>query len=523
MKISLKFIQNRLFESGIRSDVQLNHLRNPFFDSFQIFAGQTAREGTLYLCPPDTPRDVFRGMKQDNHVGLVWFSGTAEPPKHLPILLIRESDNRYEILNQIADIFSFFHTWGDKVRQYMLEKRSLPEIFELLDEVTPNPWYLCDCSFRMQVIRKDPDMEDMSAIWRYQYRHGHHPIQLILGMEENGLLDLMNKMRRAFIVSEPAPFGFTFVSKAITYSKGLLGHFYILGTYTKLSEYEVEIAEFFGNALAKMLSHDSSYLPTLGRFYDGYFVDLIEGFDPKNLKMLESVFQKISWDAADTFCLAVLGRRDSEALTKSMLDLEIQVLESKSCCKAFLYREQVVVIINSSRIPEAHLLSPTERAKEQIQSVLQDFGSTAGISEMFSGQECFEHLQCYYRQARTALSFALEQEAAASIRSYSEIAVPHLCRILIESGSAPVFSHPAVEILIQYDKENRTELARTLYQYLLCGENVVRTARELYILRNSLMYRLDKIHQLTGADLSSSSEKVRLFLTYHIFLEKKSE
>ena len=100
---------------------------------------------------------------------------------------------------------------------------------------------------------------------------------------------------------------------------------------------------------------------------------------------------------------------------------------------------------------------------------------------------------------------------------------PHLCRILIESGSAPVFSHPAVEILIQYDKENRTELARTLYQYLLCGENVVRTARELYIHRNSLMYRLDKIHQLTGADLSSSSEKVRLFLTYHIFLEKKSE
>ena len=83
-----------------------------------------------------------------------------------------------------------------------------------------------------------------------------------------------------------------------------------------------------------------------------------------------------------------------------------------------------------------------------------------------------------------------------------------------------MFSHPAVKILMKYDEENRTELSKTLYQYLLCGENVVRTAKELFIHRNSLMYRLDKIHQLTGADISDSQEKVRLFLTLYMIDHK---
>ena len=520
MKISLKFIQIRLSVMGIRSDLMLNNLRNPIFDSFMVFTGQPAQESTLYYCPPQTARDVFRGIEQDRNIGIIWADENAAPPKNVPVLFIRHTEDSFHIINKISEIFSFYHRWGERVRQYMLERRNLAEIFELLNEVTPNPWYLCDCSFRMQVIRKDPDMEDMSAIWRYQYRHGHHPIQLILGMEENGLLDLMNKMRRAFIVSEPAPFGFTFVSKAITYSKGLLGHFYILGTYTRLSEYEVEIAEFFGNALARLLSRDSSYLPTLGRFYDGYFVDLIEEIDPKNLNMLENVFQNISWDTSDIFYLAVLGRPGGESLTKSMLDLEIQVLEARNICKAFLYREELAVLINSSKIANQQILSPMELAQSHLHTVLQDFGSVAGLSEGFSGQECFERLKCYYQQAYTALQFALRKGQPSSFCTYAEIAVSHLCEKIIVSDIAAMFSHPAVKILMKYDEENRTELSKTLYQYLLCGENVVRTAKELFIHRNSLMYRLDKIHQLTGADISDSQEKVRLFLTLYMIDHK---
>lgn len=508
---------------GVSSELHLNNLRNPVFDSFMIFTGQAAQESTLYFCPPGTSKDVFRGMKQDKNLGILWSDPREAPPKNLPVLHVRSEGNSFDVLNKICEIFSFYNRWGDKVKQYMLERRNLSEIFELLNEVTPNPWYLCDCSFRMQVIRKDPDMEDMSAIWRYQYRHGHHPVQLILGMEENGLLDLMNKMRRAFIVTEPAPFGFTFVSKAITYSKGLLGHFYILGTYTKLSEYEVEIAEFFGSALARLLSRDSSYLPTLGRFYDSYFVDLIEGIDPKNLNMLENVFQKISWDAADCFCLAALGRPGGEFLTKSMLDLEIQVLEARNSCKAFLYREELVVLINITKAAREQRLSPSELSREHLQPALQDFGSAAGLSESFSGQECFERLSCYYQQACTALQFAFRTGEAGAVCMYSEIAVPHLCEKIIQSDLAAMFSHPAVELLMKYDEENRTELSKTLYQYLLCGENVVRTAKELFIHRNSLMYRLDKIHQLTGTDLGNTQEKVRLFLTLYMIDKKITE
>lgn len=97
------------------------------------------------------------------------------------------------------------------------------------------------------------------------------------------------------------------------------------------------------------------------------------------------------------------------------------------------------------------------------------------------------------------------------------MAIDHLCEIMrLSNGEDNLFMHPAIKILRKYDGENGAELIKTLEQYLICGGNVVRTAKALFIHRNSLMYRLDKIQQLTGLDLLDVKEKVRLFLTLYI-------
>lgn len=518
MKISLMFLQNRLSAMKIHAEVLLNNLDNPMVDSLTIYNGQFVRDETLYFCPAGTSRNAFLGISPDKNMGLVWVETEVEPPKNVPVLWLKNVHDNYETINKIMEIFHFYQRWGSKVRQYMLEQRSLKEIFALLEEVTPNPYYLCDCSFRMQVIRKVTDMEEMSIIWRYQYNHGHLPIQLIMGIEENGMLDLMNKMRKAVIISKPAPFGFPFVSKTIHYSDGIMGHFYILGTYTKLSVYEVEIADFFGNLLIEMLKKNSSYLPTMGRFYDNYFVDLIEGIDPYNLEMLEKVFQKIHWDISDTFYLAVLWQENDKVPLKSMLDLQIQALESHMVSKAFLYGEKIVVLIDISKMENRQMLSEIALISDWLQNILNDFGGrAAGISESFSGIEGFEKLKIFYQQGCKALQFALRSDKKTAIIDYSNVAIDHLCEIMrLSNGEDNLFMHPAIKILRKYDGENGAELIKTLEQYLICGGNVVRTAKALFIHRNSLMYRLDKIQQLTGLDLLDVKEKVRLFLTLYI-------
>ena len=74
--------------------------------------------------------------------------------------------------------------------------------------------------------------------------------------------------------------------------------------------------------------------------------------------------------------------------------------------------------------------------------------------------------------------------------------------------------HPAVAALRQYDRDNHAALLHTLRCYLEHEQNTQKTAQALYIHRNSLLYRLERIQQLTAVDLSSPEERLRLSLSF---------
>jgi DNA-binding PucR family transcriptional regulator len=60
------------------------------------------------------------------------------------------------------------------------------------------------------------------------------------------------------------------------------------------------------------------------------------------------------------------------------------------------------------------------------------------------------------------------------------------------------FVRRSIGPLVDYDRERRTELARTLLAWYASGGNLTRTATELYVHVNTLYQRLDRITALLG-------------------------
>jgi len=60
-----------------------------------------------------------------------------------------------------------------------------------------------------------------------------------------------------------------------------------------------------------------------------------------------------------------------------------------------------------------------------------------------------------------------------------------------------------VRPLAEYDRERRSDLVRTLRVYFACGANTSLAADRLFLHRNSMLYRLDRIQKLTGLELRS--------------------
>jgi sugar diacid utilization regulator len=74
------------------------------------------------------------------------------------------------------------------------------------------------------------------------------------------------------------------------------------------------------------------------------------------------------------------------------------------------------------------------------------------------------------------------------------------------------FYAETVEPLVAYDEQYETELVRTLETFLEADGNVAGTAQRLYTHRHTIYYRLERVRELSGLDVSSSDGREKLSL-----------
>ena len=74
------------------------------------------------------------------------------------------------------------------------------------------------------------------------------------------------------------------------------------------------------------------------------------------------------------------------------------------------------------------------------------------------------------------------------------------------------FYSETVEPLVAYDEQYETELLQTLATFLEADGNVAGTAQRLFTHRHTVYYRLERVRELTGLDVSSSDGREKLSL-----------
>ncbi len=74
------------------------------------------------------------------------------------------------------------------------------------------------------------------------------------------------------------------------------------------------------------------------------------------------------------------------------------------------------------------------------------------------------------------------------------------------------FYAETVEPLVAYDEQYETDLVRTLESFLDADGNVAGTAQRLFTHRHTIYYRLERVRELSGLDVSSSDGREKLSL-----------
>ncbi|MGB1253855.1 MAG: PucR family transcriptional regulator, partial [Candidatus Promineifilaceae bacterium] len=93
-------------------------------------------------------------------------------------------------------------------------------------------------------------------------------------------------------------------------------------------------------------------------------------------------------------------------------------------------------------------------------------------------------------------------------------------RLLGQLDDVPVvhdFCDQVIGPLVEYDRDHRSNLVQTIEEFFNHHGNVSKTAEALFIHRNTLLYRLDRIQDLTEHNLDMSDMRLALHIALKLW------
>jgi hypothetical protein len=169
---------------------------------------------------------------------------------------------------------------------------------------------------------------------------------------------------------------------------------------------------------------------------------------------------------------------------------------------------------------------------EMLIPLLKEYKAVCGFSTTFHG---VVHLGAAYKQAELAIKYGLQIRENRSCLNYGLVSQD-------EFGSADLFSYETYYIYYMYDNAfhaNRvlfgnTECAQLLYKvwlsdqydnsnnlqlmhaYLTSGLRASETAKNMYMHRNNVLYRIERLKEKFGFDFDDPEQCFKLLLAYRL-------
>lgn len=132
------------------------------------------------------------------------------------------------------------------------------------------------------------------------------------------------------------------------------------------------------------------------------------------------------------------------------------------------------------------------------------------------GAHAADDLAHSFAEASRALHLRVESRRPFGVSNHDDLG---LLRILDTSGDGMElerFVDKWLGALIGHDRDHRSELVRTLGAYLDSGGNYDRAAESLLIHRSTLRYRLGRIRELVGCDITDPDSRLNLHIAIRI-------
>ncbi|MXX83967.1 MAG: hypothetical protein F4Y70_10975 [Chloroflexi bacterium] len=311
-----------------------------------------------------------------------------------------------------------------------------------------------------------------------------------------------------------SPLGYT---TALQVEKRVAGYLSLVDSAASLAEFDRLVLTYGADVCAIEMAKNRAIASAVEQTRGDWIQMWLSG-SPADEDLLRARAQQAGFAAGAAY-VAVVFRAISEAGQSRTLEALVPLVRDDMSRRQLVgavgcYVETIVALYpideaDSNSLPR--LRSLVEALRDQLATRAPREQVAAGISRPAAG---LSMLRDAYREAKDAIGIASQLGDHEDATFYSDLKLYQLLLALKERNLPHLqqFHDDALGPLVAHDRNKRSELVRTLAGFFAANGNLARAAQELDVHRNTLVYRLERIAELTKLDLDDADNRLILHM-----------
>ena len=384
----------------------------------------------------------------------------------------------------------------------LFQSKDLTELIRKVRPLLSNPLVLTDLAHNVLAMSEEPDLTDEKWI----------------AITESGIIGTTSSVsdvyRRSLILHKPLlnrdiEDSIDVMRMAVAHREQLIG-FLEIPCYNQIPDQEEqELIMFVADIACLIMKRDLGYLYAPSNERDYFIHDLIEG-RLKDENSCRARCASLRIHILEHFRVMTI-QGETERLSRRTL------YEHKKNLERLFAANQIIVFLYGDLlkaiVPTKEDTALDGRFFDDLINYLKENHLNAGISK--SVDRLTDLCICNIASEKAFLS-GQRLKSDEIIFFYDKYSIYHLLENCDENTDPMHFCHSAIIRLADYDRTHNTNLLDTLRAFLYTGQNIAEASAMLYIHRNTMNNRLQKIGDLIHIDLQDSENIFHLMLSYHI-------
>ncbi|MDO4538899.1 MAG: helix-turn-helix domain-containing protein [Coriobacteriales bacterium] len=441
-------------------------------------------------------------LEQQGNTNIVWLARDANP---------------YASFNQLVGAFITDQEFTSIIRRLLtahLSNRGLQYLVEEAATSLGHPIVVVDASYRYIAYHLGDLAHEDSQLSRVMAKELANETLLdeAVAYIRDQRIDSELARRKTPLVQHNEILDCNTMTIAVKVRGVCIAHVMMMERGRSFSDLDRDVLTRLGGFVGQEMQKGEVWGPTTGEMGSFFLANLLADNNPSEAVTARRM-KALNFHPKAEFFVACL-HAEGEGLSQSQAERVAAQLRPVLHHSLYTRYHQQLVVLFSRDVGEG-LASFTEPKLHEV-AVLNEL--SVGISNSFTR---ISEARAAYAQARTAVR--LGQMASSVLDDqglfhYCDYAYMHVLELTNRRANLLSFCHPALLRLQAHDERHGGELMDTLFCYLQVNGVTKHAAEMLSFHKNTMLYRMGRIREILGLDLSSGEVLFQLQLSFRVLM-----